>query len=195
MLCLISLPSRWQSLHSLWTLTTASDKSSHHSHAATSSLLAACAAPGPSISPPIHSLSSGTSSRSNGNTRRPWWTCSSGLYSNAVITAIKGLHQGWRLRLTDLRCLLSSSRTLIRLSSSESEGITKMNWVVFPLNPGCVFSLSTGGLLNKSISCQLHISGKQMHGFFSAALLSESVSYSWLIIEANSFQSFHSVYI
>lgn len=122
-------------------------------------------------------------------TRSLWWTCSfsrrtaSGLYSNTFITAIRSLHGVWHLRLTDLSRLLLSSQTLICVSQSQSEGITKINWVVFPLNLGCVFSLSTGGLLNKSISCQLHISGKQIQGFFTAVLLSETMSYSWVIID------------
>lgn len=87
-----------------------------------------------------------------------------------------------------LSALLFTDIDLVVLVS-ESEGITKINWVVFPLNLGCVFSLSTGGLLNKSVSCQLHICGKQIHKFFSAVLLSETVSYclsdSWskLILE------------
>lgn len=65
-------------------------------------------------------------------------------------------------------CLLPSSQTLICLS--KSEGITKINCVIFPLNLGCMFSLSTGVLPNKSVGGQLYISAKQMQ-FVSAILV------------------------
>lgn len=77
---------------------------------------------------------------------------------------------GWHYRQLVV-CLLPSSQTLICLS--KSEGITKINFVIFPLNLGCMFSLSTGVLPNKSAGCQLCSSAKQMQ-FVSAILVPET---------------------
>lgn len=79
-----------------------------------------------------------------------------GICSNAFITAIKTLHIGDIARTRGSQ--LSALQTLIWPSQAESEGITKINWVVFKFNTGCMFSLSTGGLLNQSAAWQLNIS-------------------------------------
>lgn len=79
-----------------------------------------------------------------------------GICSNAFITAIKSLHISDIARTRGSQ--LSALQTLIWPSQAESEGITKINWVVFKFNMGCMFSLSTGGLLNQSAAWHLNIS-------------------------------------
>lgn len=143
----------------------------HHSHAATSSL---CVKHPPHY--PQMPWLSFTHCVQSTKQDVPWWTGAFMVwtaprhYSNAFITAIKSLHGGWLRTLTDLSCLLFLFRAIDwavlvwvwRHNKDKLSGISIKSGL-------CVFSLSTGGLLNKYIRCQLHISGKQVHGFFFMA--------------------------
>lgn len=88
------------------------------------------------------------------------------------------------------------SQTSIWPSQHGSKGIKKkkkINWVVFPFNLCCMFSLSTGVPLGKSVACQLHIHGEQIDQFPGAGFAFGCLWCTRAIAKAYLFWSFHSL--